>query len=367
MAKTTFNKVTSQDILSAHINGLANGINNLETALNMGTSTISGHLLTAVNDMEEIENRNRIYEGTIRNWTTSPIVKRNGTVVSSSEYVTQPAFGVVVFHNPQSTTDVITVDITYINDSSVRLEDIENDVSTLKTDVEELKERPVSSGSSVAGVWGNNLITTNCWLSNYNGALKTPVTEYTTTSGIWDLIPIVVYEQTTFDKMKIMCSANSSGINPSVVLSLYSNRTDLDYPYPNKLLAKTDVGIWYNGSSEGWLEIDLKRVDGSGTRVEVGVTVEPGIYWLGKITTDTFKTKGFSVTDDFDVLYSIAPPNGTFSSGISYSSFSEGQEAYAIRYSSSWSNGTPVNFPLPSSGNGFYNAGTTNMFIRKSK
>lgn len=171
MSKTPFVKITSEDILSAHINGLGNAINNIETVLDMQTKIISDNRLDPVTDMENVNDRYRIYEGTVRCWLTSPapIIKRNGTVVQSSEYIIQPAYGVVVFHSPQKAGDNITVSATVINSVSGKINEIEEaidtveqsttqnstsissinkDIKTMKDDITTLKNKPSGGGSA---------------------------------------------------------------------------------------------------------------------------------------------------------------------------------------------------------------------------
>ena len=124
---------------------------------------------------------------------------------------------------------------------------------------------------------------------------------------------------------------------------------------------------FYSTSSAGWLEGSLKKCDENGNRLQVGITIKAGIYWLGKIATNDFKSKGFNIEADEDRLIAIVPPNGKFASSTVYNTFTDGQNAYSIRATSAWSNGTPVTFPTPKANSiGFYNTGLTNVFIRKS-
>lgn len=375
MAKTPYVKLASQDILSAHVSGLGSAINNIETALNMRTETINNVQLTAVSDNEDSSERYRIYEGSKRCWLASPTptIKRNGVVVSSNEYVIQSAYGVVVFHKQQKSSDVITVSATIISSESTALDTINYDITSIKNDVKDLKNSSgsnsgntgTSTGGAISGVYGNSILSKQAWISNYLGGSGMPTATYTTSAGVWDLVPIIITEDMSFDKMRVYCVSSSS--NPNIVLSLYSNRDDLGYPYPNKLLAKTDVMYFYSTSSPGWLEGSLKECDSSGNRLQVGIKVKAGIYWLGKIATNEFKSKGFDIDLDADRLISIVPPNGKFAASTSYNTFTDGQVSYAIKAVSAWSNGTPVTFPTPTANSiGFYNSGLTNMFIRKS-
>ena len=359
MAKTQFNKVNSQDILSAHINGLASGINNLETALDMKTSTIEGHILVPVNDMDEVENRNRIYEGAIRNWIQEPIVKRNGVVVPSTEYVSQPAYGVIVFHNSQLISDVISVNVSYINTSSTRLETIESDVLDLKG----------SQGSANAIKWfnGNGLNSSTGWFTNFNKSPKMPVTAYTSTKWINDFVPVVVTEQTVVDKLKFWFTSTASA-DAETVMAIYDTRYDLGFPYPKNCLGKTSSITLDSSSPEGWKEAPLyvyKPIENSLGELEV--VLEPGIYWIGKATYDTLSSKGFHKTNDYNTLITITPPADGFPAYSVYGSIGTDGEAYAVRAKmTSWT--LPASFPSPSAGAiGFYGTGITNVFMRKAR
>ena len=48
MSKNSFNKLSSQDILSAHINGLSSAIEKIENVLDMQTSTVEDYEFYAI-------------------------------------------------------------------------------------------------------------------------------------------------------------------------------------------------------------------------------------------------------------------------------------------------------------------------------
>ncbi|HEY8414989.1 MAG TPA: hypothetical protein VIK99_04380, partial [Thermaerobacter sp.] len=116
MAQTPFRDLGSVDILAAHVSGLQHAVNKIEQVLNMRTSSVTGHVLTPVTDQDDPALRYRIYEGSIRNWLEdpAPVIRRNGQVVPSSEYVLHPAYGVVVFHQQQAANAQITADFTCV-------------------------------------------------------------------------------------------------------------------------------------------------------------------------------------------------------------------------------------------------------------
>src|SRR5690554_4885602 len=110
LSKTPYRDLSSEAILSAHISGLQHDMNKIQEVLDMRTSSVTDHELKPVNDQEDASLRYRIYEGSIRNWLDNPApsVYRNSSLVNPEEYIIEPAYGVVIFHEMQTPSDNIT-------------------------------------------------------------------------------------------------------------------------------------------------------------------------------------------------------------------------------------------------------------------
>src|SRR5699024_11058224 len=148
MAHTPYKDLLSQDILSAHISGLAHSIIKIEKVLNMKTKKES-FSLSPVNDQDDFSYHYRIYEGTNRNWLDGYIVKRDGKEVSSDEYEAQGEFGVVVFHENQTPNSNISVEATYIIPQSTKIDTISRDSEDNKKAISSLSDRVGENEKSI--------------------------------------------------------------------------------------------------------------------------------------------------------------------------------------------------------------------------
>ncbi len=300
MAITPYPKLGSQDILSAHLNGLQYGINNLENVLNMQTATKTGAVLTPVTDIDDPTLRYRIYEADDRNWllTPAPVIKRNGQVVSGEEYSIQPAYGVVIFHTQQNSSDVITADFTYVVAQSTRLNAIEQDTakisaldqrlttaegnittlqgtaSSLNTRVSALEE---SGGSTfVKAELNPNLL----WLENAKPG-KTLSSDQTTAMNIVmgvqtiDAFPFYVEYTVEIDAIRTVTSPTNT-VSTQMIAGIYSNKNVA----PDLLLASTAP---YDATAPGEKVVNLQNT----------VVLQPGLYWLARYHSAGIKLEGY--------------------------------------------------------------------------
>jgi len=260
---TPFNRLRSEDILSSHINGLTSAVNNIEQTLGMRTVTISGHALSPVNDMNDITLRNRIYEGTIRNWTTFT-VRRNGAVVAPDEYAAHGGFGAVVFHVAQNPAAAITVDATRVTNRSTVIEELSEDTeNSLSTTV--LQPR-------------------NAWISGLIN-LTDPhsiATNITQAAQTIDAFPIYLKKDTILDRMRSTTTAAVTQPTTTMVMGIYRDNGNA---FPSTLLAQTAS---FNATSAGVNDYALQ----AGT-----VTLSAGLYWLARyqsagVTLDGFRAIG---------------------------------------------------------------------------
>lgn len=336
MAKTTFNKISSQDILSAHINGLGTAINNIETVLDMKTTTISGHILNVVNDMEEVENRNRVYEGTVRCWLSSPtpVIKKNGVVVSSTEYVIQPAFGVVVFKNPLSASDVVTADVTYVSNAS-------NKIETIDTRLTDLEGRPSGGGSSLSYPTVIMRYNTDYLCNSTTGYMPKQICTnggggISTASNSIETFPMIAPEDCTIDK--IMCKLAVAKASSYVIMGVY----DSEGGEPTTLLASTgrvvtDVG----GDIFGEVNLTLQKgklyylsiyyssaLSINGVHHSQALELEPELGYRNCVGSDLLTTKttaeckGIRMTTNvFGTIGTSLPATHPKSSGFTVSDF----------------------------------------------
>lgn len=283
MSNTPFTSLGSVEILAAYINGLQAAVNNLESALNMGTTTATGHALTAVADQIDTSQRYRIYEGSIRLWQTSPTptIKRNGTTVNTGQYTLLAAQGTVVFASQQLPGDVITADVTYLRPFS-------NDLSNLTDAI-----APVQR----AGTYRAN---------NVNAGALVDVTLPTNTI---EAFPFPVYwSQNTFDRIAVYV-ATVGAAGTKCRLGIYS-----------------DNGLVYPGS----LILDAGEVltDTTGLKeLNITQTLTRGLYWLVRLNNGTPALKSVPATSaisiglftDTDTTWSIGPcvsRAGTFAYGV---------------------------------------------------
>lgn len=140
MASTPYKDLGSENILSAHISGLQHDINKLQDVLELKSSEESDHEMKAVKDQDDPNLRYRIYEGTIRNWLDGPepVIYRNGNEVDKNEYEIQPSYGVVVFHDKQSSDDEITADFESVDSVSDAITNINSDIDSNKEKISDV-------------------------------------------------------------------------------------------------------------------------------------------------------------------------------------------------------------------------------------
>lgn len=319
MAKTPYGKLGSEEILSAHLNGIQRSVNNLEEVLNMKTANKTGMVLTPYVDMVDKAARNRIYEGLDSNWLYSPtpIVKRNGVVVDVAEYEIQAEYGVVIFHVQQDANDVITADYTHIVNQSTQIEDFESRIMTLE-----------QSGG------GNGFL--NDLVKHYPGTYRSHgISPQNTVSSVLvlansiDLFPFKVYESIICDMMGAQVATAGTG-----ALTTFAVYTD-NNGYPGTLIAQTGT---VDCSTVGWKEIAFS----SGN-----ITLNPGNYWIARFANSGIAYNGLSPSGIYPVP--SAPPIGTATIN---NSGGLGAGVGGIRYASTFgTTGTfPATFPAVGSG-----------------
>jgi len=276
--QTPFNRLTSEAILSTHVNGLAHAINTMERTLGMKTGQMTGHVLNAVNDMDEIHLRNRIYEGSIRNWVTFT-VRRDGVVVPAGEYVAHGGFGAVVFHVSQAPTATITVDATHIIAESSVIEELQEADSFISS-------YPVLQPSDV-------------WINNFVGGHPLErVTRVLQAARTIDAFPMFISEESTFDMMRTIVS---EGTQPAtnMILGIYHNNK----ASPSTLIAQTTV---FDGTTAGVCDVPLQ----SGS-----ITLTPGLYWIARYQSAGVGLDGYQSNSFMQILDPIDSGliNGSFS------------------------------------------------------
>lgn len=271
MAKTPFIDLKSEDILSAHISGIQHSINKLENVLNLQTATKTGHALVAVADQADATLHHFIYEGTIRNWlsTPAPVVKRDGIVVSPSEYIVQPAYGVIVFETQQDAVYNITADFTHVIENSSVISGLDSRVGNLEA---------VSGG----GVGHFNLSATPKRYTNirpdvYPGQ-KTAESAPAVTMALYkiDAVPMILTEAVTFTKMSMAFHSTSPTCNN--LMGIYSNKNIAE---PDQLLAETGI-VRHNF-------VAYENLIGN---LLTPITLQPGTYWLARWHNDSAKLNG---------------------------------------------------------------------------
>ena len=299
MAKTPYVDLSTEDILSAHISGLAHSINKIEDVLNMKTAQATFNLYP-IDNQEEVSLRYRIYEGSTRNWTSFS-VKRNGVAVSSTEYVASPAFGAIVFKSPQEKSSVIEVTATYIVGQSTKLESIQSSltsnigevssqkllISDLRTDVDELKAGGGSTGPAAPSLTPAergflNLSTEKKRFTNLRPDIIPDEKAGRVASNILmaafriDAVPMILTEVTTFTKMSMSFNAASPTANN--LMGIYSNKNVAE---PDKLLASTAVARHGVVGTEDLI-----------APLKAPITLQPGMYWLARWHNDAVKMNG---------------------------------------------------------------------------
>lgn len=243
MAKTPFSDLGSTDILSGHISGLQHSVNKIEEVLNMKTSSIAGHPLTAVVDQDDPAMRYKIYEGTIRNWlsTPTPVIYRDGIAVPGTEYTAFPAYGVVVFNTQQAAAAAITADVSYVANQSTVVDSIGDILPILH----------------VSGQFRSNNL----------GAAAFLIAAASVDTATIVCHPFIVPETTTYDM--IAARAVAAGLAGSLArIGLYADNGSM---YPGALLFDSgDLNISTAGVKSAALNLTLDR----------------GIYWLASIVND---------------------------------------------------------------------------------
>lgn len=300
MANTPYERLGSEDILSAHVNGIQYSIGNIETALKLGTAKVTGARLSPVVDMEDSSLRYRIYEADKRGWlkTPAPVIYRGGTVVSPDEYTLQPAYGVIVFTVQQPASAVITASFTHVAGDSERLKEIEvatSKINKIATDLDTLDGKvsgidtrltTVENSSGSGGGEGTALIPDvissspiylpNSYVSHqrrnynpyeYDGSSKInnhthkPEFSILCLGGTIDAFPFFLPRKTSFKKAGMMLGANAYAVRTRV--GVYSD----DNLRPKDLIFSTS-DIIINPNSWEFADIDL--------------TLDAGFYWIAR-------------------------------------------------------------------------------------
>lgn len=318
MAKTPYGKLGSEEILSAHLNGIQRSINNVEEILDMKTATKTGVALTPYADMADKAARYRIYEGPDSNWlyTPAPVIKRNKVVVDASEYDLKAEYGAIVFHVQQNETDVITADYTHIINQSTKMESMESRITAL--------EQNGGSGGLL-----------HYLVKHYPGTYRSHgISPQNTATGVAvlsnsiDIFPFKVYETIICDMMGAQVS--TAGTDALTTFAVYTDNNG----YPETLIAQTDT---VDCSTTGWKEAVFTTGD---------VTLNAGDYWIGRFTNNGISFHGLSPAGINPVP--SAPPLGSTtinnSNGL-------GAGVGGIRYTTTFGTGTfPATFPAIGSG-----------------
>lgn len=323
MAKSGFDKLKSQDILSAHINGLASAIDNIEDVLNMQTVSVEDYELYAISDIEDDSYNYKIYEGNIRGWQTtpSPVIKVNGKVASASTYEIQPAFGVVVFHDQQSRDATVTVSCTYVKAGSAKMDDVaqkaddalsqaqknadnistlDSDMTQIKSDIEGLKSNAGSTGGTsdddeteiidiaidgyMAGggeLTDGKLVIPkgDIWITHTTSESPALASAVAVSANTIDAFPIYVSQRVIIDKIKIECAkVNQSGAKS--IFGIYSCANGV----PHRRLAQSATLVDVVGTMEAPFR------DGN-------LRLEAGIYWIARFCNAGSQYNGIASTN----------------------------------------------------------------------
>ena len=271
MAKTPFKKVTSREIYGADISGLQDAVNKLETVLDMNVANIENHTLFPVEDQSDETLHRRIYEGDIRNWMEDPVpvVKRNGEIVSTEEYVLYAAQGMVVFHVQQPPGLAMTADFSYVHDTSP----FTGHVGAGGT-------AHASATAETAGFMtaGDKLRFDALDYLRYRkrglyhfGITANALSAYATAANVIDVLPFYVPEPQSFDRLAIHVTTAGTGL---ARLGIYADNGDI---YPGELV------------------IDAGEVDTSttGTKARIiELTLDTGLYWIARLQSGTPTIRG---------------------------------------------------------------------------
>ncbi|UDY80756.1 adhesin [Geobacillus phage GR1] len=336
MAKTPYVDLSTQDILSAHISGLAHSINKIEDVLNMKTSQAT-FTLNPVADQEEIALRYRIYEGQHRNWITFAL-RRNGQSVNSDEYIAQPEFGVVVFHTPQAQTDVVEVTATFITNGSNKIDEIDSSISNVQTEISSVNSDVSSLQTELSGVQSNisslqssvsslesnvssletevqNLkdnsggggegyppggiyipirqpsrsIFTNIRPDKTISDLTNPSTNILMAAGKADAIPVIIDHRTKITRLQMYGGTGTAGGN--VIMGIYGDSAT----QPSDLIAQTDVFTMGSGN------IVRNLIE--------PVWLTPGLYWLVRWGENGIRLDGYAYQPGVHIEFEPVPSN----------------------------------------------------------
>lgn len=358
MANTPYNDLGTQDILSAHISGLAHSVNKIENVLNMKTTSTT-ITLNPVTDQQDTSLRYRIYEGSIRNWTKFTIL-RNNQIVDPAEYEAQGAFGVIVFHTQQQENDVVTAEITYIDESSTRLETIEGNVSTNSTNISTL-ETNVSGIESTVNDLSQDVSTHETEITQLQkdvsdlqqnsggggsggGGIEIPLQyppsevfniqpgidksqldpgeNILMSAGKIDAFPIIINRRTKFTRLKIVGSLST--VASDIILGIYHDVNNM----PGELIAETNVFSIGAGNNIHSLKTEA--------------ILDPGVYWLARWSSAGIRLEGWTFNPN--LLISFPPISSSYMDGSG--------DISGVRTASQGSSLTTLPNPMPPVGTG---------------
>lgn len=304
MANTPFHDLTSEDILSAHISGIQHAVMNVEQALNMGTTAVTGHTLNAVADQQDATLHNFIYEGTTRNWLESPapVIYRNAQVVPTSEYDIYPEYGVIVFTIQQDPADNITADFTHVNATSGVIAGLNSSISAVEGDISTVQSRMTTAENDISSVQGRVTTLENEGVYNpFDGNLnpnahfvynkRTGMPEAPSQQNILmagnsvDAFPVYFPHKVVIDKIRTITGSTSSATG-NIQTAIYNSKGAIPY----QILAKTDPYDAYTSQTYDQ-PIAKDGADAPITEIEL----EPGLYWLARYHAGGFKLDGFDV------------------------------------------------------------------------
>lgn len=315
MAKTPFRNLGSEEILSAHLNGIQSAVNHLEEILDLKTASKSDVPLTPYVDMVEKAARYRIYEAPDHNWLydPAPVIKRNGLIVDPSEYQLQAEYGAIVFYVQQNETDEITADYTHIIPQSITMDQIEARLLALE-----------QGGGGGGDHWYLQLV------KHYPGTYRSHgISPQNTASNVLvlansiDIFPFKAYETIICDQMGAHVSTADAG-----ALTSFAIYTD-NQGYPGDLIAQTGT---VDCSSIGWKEEAFTSGD---------ITLNAGDYWIARFSNSGIAFNGLEPTAIYPVP--SAPPLG--SSTINNNN-GLGAGVGGIRYATPFDSGEfPASFP----------------------
>lgn len=309
MAKSNFTKLgTADSVISAHLNGLGNAINKVESILGMKTASKQDYALTPVADQDDVSLQYRIYECNITNWVSepAPVIYRNGSVVDPAEYVLYPGHGAVVFHLQQEPSDIITADFSYITEGST----LADQVNTNTQDINDLKNSSGGGGVTlpfplyIPQVYRNAAIIADgaCYRGENNQGIEQAAHDLV-------VLPMYIPEEMTFDRVATNVLSPGGG---GMWFLIYK---DNGSGYPGELAfsvhrwAPTSPGLVFTTTE---------------------FTLQPGLYWIGFHSDGNQGCQGL-YTKSLPVIGTNWNPAGSY---------------VAYRVSTTYSSSTPKN-PFP--------------------